>query len=203
MIRARALPLFLALSLAAHAALFVAWQAGRTREATEHGAPALGDGALTVSFNGHQAPAARRSEPPRQDTGRTNATPVATTVRAPDRLTVTDGGAATEKTRDTSPSAAAHNHLLGKVRTEFARHFRYPPLARERGWEGQVVLGFSLQADGHLDRIHIARSSGYHVLDESARAALRQVGMVADARQWLNGHAVDMQLPVIYRLLDR
>ena len=29
-----------------------------------------------------------------------------------------------------------------------------------------------------------------------------KVSAVADARQWLQGHAIDMQLPVIYRLLD-
>ncbi len=201
--RARHLPLFIALSLAVHAALLVAWQTGRVQEVTEHGTATLGDGTLTVSLNAQQAPKPRPREPAREEVGRITAATVTATTRGSDRLTVTGGSSATEETRDAPPSAAAHNYLLGRVRTEFARYFQYPALARERGWVGQVVLGFSLQADGHLDRIHIARSSGYHVLDESARAALRQVGAVADVRRWLNGHAVDMQLPVIYRLLDR
>ena len=205
MFRTRSLPLFLALSVAAHAALLAAWRPDRAQDVTEHGASALGDGTLTVALGVHRSPMAAgdRDSLPQRDTAITTDTPMATAKQSPDTRKTTNGNAVTIESHEASASPAVRNFLLGKVSTELARYFQYPAIARERGWEGKVVLGFSLQADGHLNGIHIARSSGYHVLDESARDALGKVSAIADARQWLQGHTIDMQLPVIYRLLDR
>lgn len=201
--RSSSLPLFLALSLTAHVVLLAAWHAGPTREPREHGASVVGDGTLIVALHPRQKSSTRVSDPvPRSETATAGDDRVATVKQSPDmRKSVHDKSTMLEMHGASSPQAV-HNYLLGKVRTELARYFQYPALARERGWEGQVILGFSLQADGHLEKIHIARSSGYHVLDESARDALGRV-TVADAGQWLDGRAIDMQLPVIYRLLDR
>ncbi|MBI5782930.1 MAG: energy transducer TonB [Gammaproteobacteria bacterium] len=200
----RSLPLFLVLSLTAHAVLLAAWRADSTREPREYGASTLGEGTLTVALNTRQQPTAHAPDPlPRRESAVVHDQPVATVRQSSDTLTVTNKKTTLLESRDAQSSQAVRNYLLGKVRTELARYFQYPALARERGWEGQVILGFSLQADGHLEKIHIARSSGYHVLDESARAALGRISTIADAGQWLDGRAIDMQLPVIYRLLDR
>lgn len=200
---ARTLQLFLAVSLAVHGALFLAWRAEHARPPNDAGAPVLGDGSLTVALRTPAPPAKREpaSRPAEPDAA--HGTAAMPAKQATENVRVDIPGGHEEAGRATPPSTAVRNFLLGRVHTELARHFRYPLLARERGWEGQVVLGFSLLADGHLDRIHIARSSGYHVLDESAREALGRVGMIADAGQWLQGHGVELQLPVIYRLLDR
>ncbi len=202
--RSRHLPLFIVLSLTAHVVLLAAWRIESTQEHREYGASTLGDGTLTVALHSRQKPGSPASEPqPRREAVVVRDQPVTTVRQSADTLTVTNEKTTLLESRDAQSSPAVRNHLLGKVRTELARYFQYPALARERGWEGQVILGFSLQADGHLDKIHIARSSGYHVLDESARAALGKVSTIADAGQWLDGRAIDMQLPVIYRLLDR
>lgn len=202
-LRSRSLPLFLVLSLTAHAVLLVAWRADSTREPREHGAAILGNGLLTVALSTQQKPDAHKSDLLLQRKASVADTqPLATVKQSSDTQKTGDDKPTTLETRHTASPPAVHNYLLGKVRTELARYFQYPALARERGWEGQVILGFSLLADGHLGKIHIARSSGYHVLDESARDALGKV-IVADAGQWLDGRAIDMQLPVIYRLLDR
>jgi protein TonB len=49
----------------------------------------------------------------------------------------------------------------------------YPSLALARRWQGRVVLDVSVRADGRVDAVSIARSSGYDVLDEAAVAAVR------------------------------
>lgn len=201
--RTRNLPLFLVLSLTAHAVLLATWRADSMREPREHGAAILGNGVLTVALSTQQKPGTHQSELLSQrKTTAADTQPLVAVKRSPETQKTADDKTTTLEARHASSPQAVHNYLLGKVRTELARYFQYPALARERGWEGQVILGFSLLADGHLGKIHIARSSGYHVLDESARDALGKV-TVADAGQWLDGRAIDMQLPVIYRLLDR
>ena len=83
-----------------------------------------------------------------------------------------------------------------------ARYFAYPDIARRYGWEGKVLLGFNVEPDGRLRQIHVARSSGYDILDRSAVNSLGQVGRITEAQSWLNGRAIDMRLSVIYRLTE-
>ena len=94
------------------------------------------------------------------------------------------------------------NQLLGELRTRLSHYLTYPPLARSHGWEGTVLLGLRVEADGQLDKIRLERSSGYAVLDNSALNSLKRIGNLVEARAWLEGHSVDMQLPVIYRLIE-
>jgi protein TonB len=101
-----------------------------------------------------------------------------------------------------STRSELRNQLLGELQTHLSRYLVYPPLARERGWEGTVLLGMRVESDGHLEKIRIERSSGYAVLDHSALNSLHRLGQVAGISAWLNGHSVDMQLPIIYRLVE-
>ncbi len=100
------------------------------------------------------------------------------------------------------PDAGNRNQLLGQLQTSLSRYLVYPPLARSRGWEGTVLLGLRVESDGHLDKIRIERSSGYAVLDHSALNSLIRLGQLAEVSAWLNGRGMDMQLPVIYRLIE-
>ncbi|WJW75152.1 TonB family protein [Thiohalobacter sp. IOR34] len=97
------------------------------------------------------------------------------------------------------PAAPSSARLLAEVRLALARHFRYPPLARRRGWEGEVRLGFTLNPDGRIEDVRVTRSSGYRLLDRSAREALSRVGRVSLAA-WRLGAARELELPVQYRL---
>jgi len=98
--------------------------------------------------------------------------------------------------------AKIHNQLLGQLQTRLSRYLVYPPLARQRGWEGTVLLGLRVESDGHLDKIRIEHSSGYAVLDHSALNSLNRLGRLAEVSGWLDGRVMDMQLPVIYRLVE-
>ena len=79
---------------------------------------------------------------------------------------------------------------------ELARHFSYPLLARRRGWQGEVLLAFRLEADGRIIDARVSRSSGYSVLDRAALTALGKIKRIETKTP--RGFA--MQLPVIYRL---
>lgn len=102
----------------------------------------------------------------------------------------------------TGTKAGLHNQLLGELRTHLSRYLTYPPLARSHGWEGTVLLSLRVESDGQLDKIRLERSSGYAVLDNSALNSLKRIGNLVEARVWLEGQSIDMQLPVIYKLID-
>lgn len=49
----------------------------------------------------------------------------------------------------------------------------YPEVARQNGWEGAVTLRLELRADGTVGEVHVARSSGYTVLDTAAQEVVK------------------------------
>ncbi len=106
----------------------------------------------------------------------------------------------TANTTTRGETKLASAHIRGKLQTDLARYFSYPAIARQRGWQGHVQIGFRVQPDGKLTNIYIVRSSGYRLLDKSALKALRQVEPLTEAVTLLKGKSVDMQLPVIYKL---
>ncbi len=94
----------------------------------------------------------------------------------------------------------ARVRIRGRLETDLSRYFSYPAIARKQGWQGHVNVEFTVQPDGQLTDVRVTRSSGYHVLDQSALAALRKVGHLTEVPQWLNGQSITVELPVIYRL---
>ena len=102
----------------------------------------------------------------------------------------------------TGTKAGLRNQLLGELQTRLSHYLTYPPLARRRGWEGTVLLGLRIESDGRIEKIRIERGSGYAVLDRSALNSLIRLGHLAEAATWLDDRGIDMQLPVIYRLIE-
>lgn len=94
------------------------------------------------------------------------------------------------------------NYLIGEVKNKLARHFVYPPRARRRGWEGEVLLGFDISENGELGNIHIAHSSGYSLLDRSALKSITKVKAITLPAGNSPAHSIKLRLPVIYRLQE-
>lgn len=105
-----------------------------------------------------------------------------------------------EKITDSSPMAPDTRIVLAQIRELISRE-RYPELARRRGWEGEVQLGFRVEGSGAIDNIRVMHSSGNRLLDESAMRALRRVRAVP-VELWLEGFSAELLLPVIYRLSE-
>ncbi len=99
-----------------------------------------------------------------------------------------------------SSGSVSGNQLIGEIQTRLSRFLTYPPLARARGWEGTVTLGFDLVPNGRLKRIHVASSSGYDVLDQAALEALIRMERLDTPGNQHPGTILAMRLPVIYRL---
>ncbi len=75
----------------------------------------------------------------------------------------------------------------------------YPAIARQRGWEGSVVVRAKVRADGSVADVSIAESSGRAVLDEAALSAVRQWRFVPASK---DGRAVEsvVDVPITFQL---
>jgi TonB family protein len=76
----------------------------------------------------------------------------------------------------------------------------YPPIARERGWEGTVRLEVLVEQDGHPSAVGIERSSGHAALDDSAVQAVRQ-WKFSPARSGAMRFSSKIIIPVQFTLL--
>ena len=92
-------------------------------------------------------------------------------------------------------------HLRSSVMELITRELTYPAIARRKGWQGVVRLELHIEADGSITNLHIDQTSGYSILDKAAMQCL-QLASIPGAALWLQGQAIDIVVPVEYRLVD-
>lgn len=90
------------------------------------------------------------------------------------------------------------NALTHQLQQALKRYFNYPLLARRRGWQGEVLISFTLGSSGKITDIRIASSSGHNMLDRAALTTLRKIDRIASVPQYTHS----FELPVIYQLQD-
>jgi periplasmic protein TonB len=95
---------------------------------------------------------------------------------------------------------SAREQLHDSILRLVSSRFNYPLLARRKGWQGVVKLQVHIESDGRISRLHVEQTSGYPVLDRAALQSL-QLASVPDAEKWMQGQAIDIIIPVEYRLV--
>jgi TonB family protein len=75
----------------------------------------------------------------------------------------------------------------------------YPGAARQRGYEGDVLIAAEVRADGRIGAVQVKRSSGYASLDDSALEAVKMWKFEPAKRM---GNAVDVwvEIPIRFKL---
>jgi len=81
-------------------------------------------------------------------------------------------------------------------------HNRYPPLARENNWEGEVRVRMQIGADGVVS-LGVEKSSGHPVLDRQAVEMFRRAQAQVPVPASLRGKALSFELRAIYNLKDQ
>lgn len=196
---------FVATSVLAHAAALVAWAGTQSHSllisATPASAPVI-EVALLNTINPVKPSQPKSEKYPRRKPQPLLDHPAVDTHTA---STVSDTAAATT-TAVTSAYPVrfrrdeVRDRVLSKIRSNLQQYFVYPLLARRQGWQGKVLLGFSVEADGMIRNIHVAAGSGYTILDTSAVDALSRVHNLYELSEWMQGERLDMEIPVIFRL---
>jgi protein TonB len=74
----------------------------------------------------------------------------------------------------------------------------YPKRAERNGWEGTVLLSLSINANGAVEKVGIAKTSGYELLDHQARKSV-SAWRFKPARRNGMAIAVTVQQPIVFR----
>lgn len=93
-----------------------------------------------------------------------------TTAAAPGRSTV-----ASDAARGQRPIGAASQEGYSEAMPRYRENRPpvYPGAARQRGYEGDVLIAAEVRSDGRIGAARVKRSSGYASLDDSALEAVR------------------------------
>ena len=112
--------------------------------------------------------------------------------------TVTAAGAAAAPKDEVSPDGVRQYRL--NLAHEARRFKRYPPLARQRGWEGVVIVLVSTVASGLVPQVSLGQSSGFELLDQEALELVSQAAHTATVPESLRNRQFGLTLPIHYRL---
>lgn len=133
-------------------------------------------------------------------------TNVANTLSAPSATTFTathvGPGESAATARDERHESIHPTLILDAVRREFNRTKHYPTVAQRRGWQGDVILGFRVERDGHIDDVYVRSGSGHALLDDAAAETLRRISLRDQTRTLELDVDVELELPVAYRLVE-
>jgi protein TonB len=84
---------------------------------------------------------------------------------------------------------------------EARRHKRYPPLARENNWQGDVRVDVAIAANGR-PTVTLKGSSGYEVLDRQALDMFAQAARSVPVPPALRGKEFSFEVRAVYGLED-
>ena len=84
----------------------------------------------------------------------------------------------------------------------FMKRFRYPLLATQRGWEGEVLLKVMIASNGQLEKVTVSESSGYTILDHSALATMQSIRILPGSDSILQHRQLTLSFNVRYQLTD-
>jgi len=100
-----------------------------------------------------------------------------------------------------APSADAQSRDQYRVQLidEARRHKRYPPLARENNWQGNVLVGVAIAADGRAS-VTVKGSSGHEILDRQALDMFRQAARAVPVPPALRGKEFALEVRAVYGL---
>lgn len=100
------------------------------------------------------------------------------TVAAPEKIehsaaTQQEHTAIRKKTEGASHADPAQTTVEARPMYQKNPKPAYPMLARQRGWQGTVLLAVMVAADGVSEKVSIVKSSGFQILDKSALKAVK------------------------------
>jgi protein TonB len=98
---------------------------------------------------------------------------------------------------DINAARSAYGSALAR---EFAKHRKYPQVARMRGWQGTVKVSLQIDAEGNGSNPAISESSGKQMLDDQALETVKKAMPLPLPPEILRGKAFSIIVPVVFRL---
>jgi periplasmic protein TonB len=83
------------------------------------------------------------------------------------------------------------------------KYKRYPRVAMDNNWEGEVVVRMVIGANGMITALGVKTSSGHEVLDQQALEMFKKAKPLAQIPVSLRGKEFTLELRAIYNLKDQ
>jgi protein TonB len=99
------------------------------------------------------------------------------------------------------PESLSRDQYRLQLIDEARRHKRYPPLARENNWQGNVRVDVAIAANGR-PTVTLKGSSGYEVLDRQALDMFAQAARSVPVPPALRGKEFSFEVRAVYGLED-
>ena len=80
------------------------------------------------------------------------------------------------------------------------RYKRYPHAAQTKGEQGEVVLRFTMDRQGHVTAARVERGSGHAALDEEVLALIRRAEPLPALPPEIAGQQLELVVPIRFRL---
>ena len=108
--------------------------------------------------------------------------------------------AAVERPIQAYPEAQAdYGWLAQTIWREIEKYKRYPTEARQKEWEGKVVLEAVIRQDGRILHLRVAETSGHEILDKDALSLLWKLSPLA-LDNALGHPQITILVPLTYKL---
>jgi protein TonB len=99
-----------------------------------------------------------------------------------------------------SPDARAVARYRQEILDAARRGKRYPRVAIDNAWEGEVGVQMSVGARGRIAALRVTRSSGHAVLDREALRLFESAKSRVAIPRELRGQAFEIEVEVVYSL---
>ena len=96
-------------------------------------------------------------------------------------------------------SVLPNPEYLALIQQKIGTYLFYPWEAKFNGWEGVVIVKFTLLRDGYLKELDIVKSSGYPLLDEVAVSAVRKASPYPSLEYYHKAEELEVILPINYK----
>jgi protein TonB len=100
-----------------------------------------------------------------------------------------------------APDTRSRDQYRVQLIDEARRHKRYPALARENNWQGNVLVSVVVAANGRAS-VSLKAGSGYEVLDRQALDMFRQAARAVPVPPPLRGKEFALEVRAVYGLED-
>lgn len=108
----------------------------------------------------------------------------------------------TSKLQRSSPKRKAiKNSYLAKVRKTIEQHKKYPKMAKRMKQQGVVYVKFTINKDGSLRHISLAKKCPYKKLNDAAINTLKRIGAFAPIPKELNKRYLSLTVPINYKII--
>jgi protein TonB len=122
----------------------------------------------------------------------------------PSATTAPTAAPAAQQPSNSSATTAAKVSWQSQLLSHLARYKRYPDEARRRGIQGTSQVRFSLDSQGRVLSVELAKSSGNTALDRATQAMIRRASPVpAPPAEMLSNGQLEIVAPFIYALERR